>query len=218
MALVNQGGALRVVGGALGTGQECCCGAGGVGEVTCGMPSRTNENNELEFYINDAWTVVVNPSQDFTDPLDIGYYCDPFECNALTGYCVWLFYTGGPSDWYSSFGAGYGRLCPTCPQEPTHTLCLPFAVGEHGPGPTPSYGIPQNYPHLIVTPGATCAEWCSCSGPFMEWRYDVDNDPTYAQDCSQCIDWCNPEDCSYVVTGRNLTGNLVECNGCNPLP
>ena len=167
-----------------------------------------------QVFWQNAWVNVVNPSVDFTDPNDIGYYCAPFYCDALSGFCVSAEF--GLGNWMFNYGPGYGRVCPTCPAEPEYTLCCNNFDGCDGP--TPAYGIPESYPLLVVPPGATCAEWCNCGGPWMEWRYDVDGDPTFAQDCNDCIDWCNPGDCSYVLTGRDLTGNLVECNGCNPLP
>lgn len=188
----------------------------------CGVPIYTSEivvDGETVFVtqvlVDGEWITVADPSVDATDPNDIGYYCEPFYCDALSGFCVAAELLG-ISNFFFNYGPGYGRVCATCPAEPEYTLCCNNLDGCDGP--TPGYGIPFNFPELVVPPGATCEEWCNCGGPFLEWRYDVDNDPTYAQDCSQCIDWCNPEDCSFVVTGRDLNGNLVECDGCNPLP
>jgi hypothetical protein len=195
---------------------ECQC------DVTCGIPSRSLDGITLELYINDEWTPVTNPSDDFTNPLDIGYYCEPFECNALSGFCLWWpIGSSGPTEWYSVFGPGYGRVCAECPAEPTHTLCLPTAVGPSGPGPTPSYGVPVASPQLIVPEGEACEEWyvCDSGDPcnVTEWRFDVANNPAFAQDCSECVEWCDAN-CNWVSTGRDPGGGAVLCDGCNPLP
>jgi hypothetical protein len=90
MALAAQGGALRVVGGALGTGQECCCGGGGGQPTTCACidwccvrPALSINGNTLPYKTLQEWSDGPKPCEcTFSVTCISGYYAQlSFEYN-----------------------------------------------------------------------------------------------------------------------------------------
>jgi hypothetical protein len=240
MALVNQGGALRLVGGALGTGQACCCGDGRccvtVTQVRCchTVTVPAGEFNEEYSYPQTLNLQYINAEEQAAVEA---------TCDALGG--TLYMYSQGKScltipaaTCTASGGEPCSETCPPPPQE----LCpiappFDFIVGECGRctyqdalagitfilSLTPEqvnsgYNCPSPWSLFVQGPfedfgGGTCE---------AEWNYYV-----YCVDCVGSIPICDAE-CNpiynerfiplYVAPDAELEPGQQPCDGCNPLP
>ena len=241
MALVNQGGALRVVGGALGTGQECCCGDGRccvtVTQVRCCYTATVPADEFNEEY-------------SYTETLNL-QYINAEEQAEVEATCDGL---GGTLYMYFQ-----GKRCLTIPAatctasggEPCSETCPPSGPGGQGCPTAPGFfpvilecggctyeqalgGV--NYA-LSLTPEEAAAvfncyqPWSMTAyGPF-EWSgAGCDTDWNFYAACVDCVGSiliCD-EGCNviyreggiplYVAPDAELEPGQQPCDGCNPLP
>lgn len=164
MALVNQGGALRVVGGALGTGQACCCGDPGcncvqrdIGLVAWAEVTVTIPSNEFDcpggaytIYGTLSWNAIARQY----------LVCIPFLIGENTVSCYVTFFCGDEGRFLS---AAYFSTHGNCGQSSGGYSCT-LGNGSY-------VGVGPDVDELATHPSSLVGNVCkprSASGDYTE--------------------------------------------------